>query len=192
MENNEKVDAEVVMTEKEIVQESLRICRWAAARAGVIVVAPLVGSMALMANEVYMISKLAKLRGVSLSEGAIMGLLGAFGCTFVGQTLCTLIPFAPIQLPVAISITYGIGRVTMEWLKAGQPEDFSAFKTVFEDASKEAIEQIKKFKDNPEKDTPLGDESKRFDTDSVEDTFDSIKKKAADVGNDIKEKIKNL
>lgn len=34
--------------------EAEKICRWGAARAGVIVVAPLVGTMALMANEVYM------------------------------------------------------------------------------------------------------------------------------------------
>lgn len=194
MENKEQdyVEAEVVLTEEEIEKESLSICHWAAARAGVIVVAPLVGSMALMANEVYMISKLAKLRGVSMSEGAIIGLLGAFGGTFVGQTLCTLIPFAPIQLPVGISVTYGIGRVVMEWLKAGQPEDFSAFKKVFEDSRKEAIEQIKKFKEDVRKDIPLGDENKRFDTSSVEETVDGIKKKAADFGKEIKEKLKDI
>ena len=33
--------------------EAEKICRWGAARAGVIVVAPLVGTMALMANEVF-------------------------------------------------------------------------------------------------------------------------------------------
>lgn len=178
MENKDKdyIEPEVVLTEEEIEKESLNICHWAAARAGVIVLAPFVGSMALMANEVYMISKLAKLRGVSMSDGAIIGLLGAFGGTFVGQTLCTLIPFAPIQLPVGISVTYGIGRVVMEWLKAGQPEDFSAFKTVFEEARREAIEQIKKFKDDPRKDTPLGDETQRFDTSKVEDNVNESKK----------------
>jgi len=186
------IEPEVVLTEEEIEKESLSICHWAAARAGVIVVAPFVGSMALMANEVYMISKLTKLRGVSMSEGAIMGLLGAFGGTFVGQTLCTLIPFAPIQLPVGVSVTYGIGRVVMAWLKAGQPEDFSAFKTVFEDARKEAIEQIKKFKEDPRKDTPLGDEDKRFDTDGVEDTLNNLKKKATDFGKELREKLKDF
>ena len=43
--------------------EAEKICRWGAARAGVIVVAPLVGTMALMANEVYMIIRLGELRG---------------------------------------------------------------------------------------------------------------------------------
>ena len=41
--------------------EAEKICRWAAARAGVIVVAPLIGTMTLMANEVYMITRLAEL-----------------------------------------------------------------------------------------------------------------------------------
>ncbi len=49
-----------------------------------------------MANEVYMIMRLAELRGIKLSESAVLGLLGSLGGTFVGQTLVTLIPFAPV------------------------------------------------------------------------------------------------
>lgn len=83
-------------------KEAEDICRWAAARAGVIVVAPVVGTMTLMANEVYMITRLAKLRGIKLSESAVLGLLGSLGGAFVGQTLATLIPFAPVQIPVTL------------------------------------------------------------------------------------------
>lgn len=46
--------------EREIEQEVESICKWAAARAGVIVVAPLLGTMALIANEVYMIMRIGK------------------------------------------------------------------------------------------------------------------------------------
>lgn len=91
--------------------EAEKICRWAAARAGVIVVAPLIGTMTLMANEVYMITRLAELRGIKLSESAVLGLLGSLGATFVGQTLVTLIPFAPVQIPVGVSVTYAVGKV---------------------------------------------------------------------------------
>lgn len=35
-------------------EEAETLCRWAAARAGVIVVAPLLGTMALIANDVYL------------------------------------------------------------------------------------------------------------------------------------------
>ena len=48
--------------------EAEKICRWGAARAGVIVVAPLVGTMALMANEVYMIMRLGELAVFPLSR----------------------------------------------------------------------------------------------------------------------------
>ena len=39
-------------------EEAETLCRWAAARAGVIVVAPLFGTMALIANDVYLVIKL--------------------------------------------------------------------------------------------------------------------------------------
>jgi hypothetical protein len=90
--------------------EAEKICRWGAARASVIVVAPLLGSMALIANEVYMITRLADLRGIALSEGAAMGLLGSLGATFVGQSVATIIPMPALQIPLAISITYGVGK----------------------------------------------------------------------------------
>lgn len=146
--------------------ESEKLCRWAAARAGVIVIAPVLGSMALIANEVYMITRLAELRGVKLSEGAIMGLLGSLGATFVGQTLVTLIPVAPIQVPVAISVTYGVGKAASAWIKAGRPEDVASFKEVYEKARKEGMDNVDSFKNMDCKDEPLGDESKKF---SVED-----------------------
>lgn len=162
---------------KDVEQEAENICRWAAARAGVIVVAPLVGTMALMANEVYMISRLAELRGIKLSESAVLGLLGSLGATFVGQTLVTLIPFAPIQGPVGISVTYAVGKVANAWLKAGRPEDIAAFKEIFDEAHDEGLKHFKEFKNMDCKDTPLGDESRKFKL-SSQDAFDSLTDKA--------------
>ena len=100
--------------------------------------APVVGTMTLMANEVYMITRLAKLRGIKLSESAVLGLLGSLGGAFVGQTLATLIPFAPVQISVGMSVTYAVGKVANAWLEAGCPEDLSAFKTTYEEARIEA------------------------------------------------------
>lgn len=141
-------------------KEAEDICRWAAARAGVIVVAPVVGTMTLMANEVYMITRLAKLRGIKLSESAVLGLLGSLGGAFVGQTLATLIPFAPVQIPVGMSVTYAVGKVANAWLEAGCPEDLSAFKTRIE-----GIKMLGELKNMACKDKPLGDESRRFEVD---------------------------
>ena len=135
-------------------KEAEDICRWAAARAGVIVVAPIVGTMTLMANEVYMITRLAKLRGIKLSESAVLGLLGSLGGAFVGQTLATLIPFAP-----------AVGKVGNAWLGAVCPDDLSAFKTTYEEALIDGIKMLGELKNMACKDKPLGDESRRFEVD---------------------------
>lgn len=160
-----------------IEEEAEAICRWAAARAGVIVVAPLAGTMALMANEVYMITRLADLRGIKLSESAVLGLLGSLGATFVGQTLVTLIPFAPIQIPVGVSVTYAVGKAANAWLRAGRPEDIAAFKEVYDEAREEGMKNYKDFESMSCKDEPLGDESRRFNLDAQE-IYDSAKQKA--------------
>lgn len=138
------------------------ICKWAAARAGVIVVAPLLGTMALIANQIYMVIKLGKVYEEDISESMALSLLGSLGTIFVGQTLATLIPFAPLQIPLAVGTTYGLGKVVTEWLKTGKPEDLSAFKTVYDKAVLETKKNIDLFKDNPDKDQSLGDETKKF------------------------------
>ena len=50
------VDEEENLGPEDIARESERIIRWGAARASVIVMTPFLGSLALMANEVYMIT----------------------------------------------------------------------------------------------------------------------------------------
>lgn len=151
--------------------EAEKICRWGAARAGVIVVAPLVGTMALMANEVYMIMRLGELRGVKLEESTVLGLLTSLGATFVGQTLVTLIPIAPIQVPVGVSVTYAVGKAANAWIKAGRPEDVAAFREVYESARKEGLKNSEDFEKMDCKDTPLGDESKRFDLQELKEAL---------------------
>ena len=49
-----------------------------------------------------------------------------------------------------------------EWLKTGKPQDLSAFKTVYDNAVLEAKKNIDIFKNSPDKDKPLGDETKKF------------------------------
>ncbi|MCD8361018.1 MAG: hypothetical protein LUC29_09540 [Acidaminococcaceae bacterium] len=153
--------------------EAEKICRWGAARAGVIVVAPLVGTMALMANEVYMIMRLGELRGVKLEESTVLGLLTSLGATFVGQTLVTLIPIAPIQVPVGVSVTYAVGKAANAWIKAGRSEDVAAFREVYESARKEGLKHSEDFEKMDCKDTPLGDESKRFDLQELKEVLRS-------------------
>lgn len=56
-----------------------------------------------------------------------------------------------MQIPVAVGTTYALGRVVTEWLKAGKPADLSPFKTVYDDALREAKKNIELFKNDPKK-----------------------------------------
>lgn len=80
-------------------EEAETLCRWAAARAGVIVVAPLLGTMALIANDVYLVIKLGSVYEEEIGEKAAVSLLSSLGAYFVGSTLTTTDPlFAPLQI----------------------------------------------------------------------------------------------
>ena len=138
------------------------LCRWAAARAGAIVIAPLVGTVALMANEVYLVSRIARIYDVKLTERAVLAFLGAMGSQMAGNLLTTLIPFSVIQVPVAVGITYSVGRVTQRWLRDGMPSDMTPYIEMFGEWKEKAKEQVEKLKDNPLKNVPLGDETKDF------------------------------
>ena len=138
------------------------LCRWAAARAGAIVIAPLVGTVALMANEVYLVSRIARIYDVKLTERAVLAFLGAMGSQMAGNLLTTLIPFSVIQVPVAVGITYSLGRVTQRWLRDGMPSDMTPYIEMFGEWKEKAKGQVEKLKDNSLKNVPLGDETKDF------------------------------
>jgi len=148
-----------------------------------------------------MITRLADLRSVKLSEGAALGLLGSLGATFVGQSVFTLLPIPAIQIPLAVSITYGVGKAANAWLKAGRPEDVASFREVFEKARKEGMENTDAFTHMDCKDEPLGDESKKFDIKNLrenvknvkgEEVFGRVKDTADKAESTISKKIKDL
>ena len=82
---NEEVKVGEIIDDRMREEEAESLCRWAAARAGVIVVAPLLGTMSLVANEIYLIIKLGKVYGEEISEQAAVSVLGSLGAYFVGS-----------------------------------------------------------------------------------------------------------
>ncbi len=175
----------------DLARESEEIVRWGAARASVIVMTPFLGSLALMANEVYMITRLCDLRGVEVETGAIAGLIGSLGASFVGQTIFTMIPFPPLQVPMAVGITYAVGKAAVAWLDAGQPSDLSTFKDLYEKARKEGVARFKEFADNNKKNIPLGAERKKA-ADTVKPLFDKLKTKADEAAGKLGEVAGNV
>lgn len=143
-------------------KEAEGLIRWAAGRAGVIVAAPLLGTAALVANEVYMISKIGTVYGVELNQKAVLSFIGSLGATVVGSTLATLIPISFMQIPIGVSVTYGIGKAAQRWIKDGMPDDTKPYRAVFEEEKAEGEKDVKELEENPKKDEPLGDEKKDF------------------------------
>ena len=143
-------------------QEVEDLCRWGAARAGAIVVLPLVGSLTLMANEFYMIKKIADLYGYELDKSAAGAFFGALGGVFAGQTLTTVLPFPPLQIPIAICTTYAIGKVANEWIKDGMPTIGEKYNEMFKKAKQEAEALVPMLTKNPLRDKPLGDENENL------------------------------
>ena len=185
------VDEEENLGPEDIARESERIIRWGAARASVIVMTPFLGSLALMANEVYMITRLCDLRGVELETGAIAGLIGSLGASFVAQTVFPFIPFPPLQVPMAVGITYAVGKAANAWLDAGRPDDLSQFKEMYEQARKEGMERFREFTKDKNKNLPLGDERKKV-AEKARPLFDKLKGKADEAADRLGEVAENM
>ena len=137
-------------------KEAEGLIHWAAARAGVIVAAPLLGTVSLIANEVYMISKIGSVYGVDVPQKAVLSFIGSLGATVVGTTVATLLPIPFIQIPIGISVTYGLGKAAVRWIKDGMPDDTRPYKAVFEEGRAEGntlVGEIKETVDDvyPEK-----------------------------------------
>lgn len=183
-EESEQVWEALEDADEDIEIKAETLCRWGAARAGAIVIAPVVGTAALMANEVYMVSRIARLYHVKLTERALMGFVGALISRVAGHLLTTLIPFSVIQVPVAVGITYSLGRVTQRWLQDGMPEDMQPYMKMMDEWKDKARDQVEKLKDHPLKNLPLGDETidfmKRWGRLAVE-KWQVVKEKGQDI-----------
>lgn len=155
----------IVKSPEELEQETESLCRWAAARAGVIVVAPILGQIALAANEVYLVKRIADVYEVDLDEISSCAFISALGGTFIGQSLATLIPFPPMQIPIGMGVTYAVGKAASAWIKDGMP-DINSFADKYKEVFNKAKEDVKNIipilKKSPEKDKPLGDEKQEF------------------------------
>jgi len=143
-------------------EEAESVCRWGAARAGVIVLVPVLGSLSLMANYVYTVIRIGEVYGSKPSSSAVKGFVMAFAGTIAGATAAAMIPLPFVQIPIAVGMTYGIGKAAQAWVKDGMPEDFSRYRERFNEAMEYAKKNLRDFKNDPRKDQPLGDEKKKF------------------------------
>lgn len=147
------------------VQEEVEmICRWAAARAAGIAALPKFNYVGLLANDVYMVSRIAKVYGVCPAKEGITGFLVGLGGSAVAALVCTIVPSIILRVPVAAAITYGVGKMAAKWIEDGMPTcpNFEAYRQRLVDIYEYNKETVITLANTPLRDKPLGNESVDF------------------------------
>lgn len=105
--------------------------RWGAGRAAAIALIPLpLADVApLLANEVYMIYKLAGVYGIAVSGTVITMLLGCAGGSICGKIGASFLPF--LKIPIAAGVTYGVGKAAKAYFESEMKLSSSELKAEF-------------------------------------------------------------
>ena len=147
------------------VQEEVEmICRWAAARAAGIAALPKFNYVGLLANDVYMVSRIAQVYGVCPAKEGITGFLVGLGGSAAAALVCTIVPSIILRVPVAAAITYGVGKMAAKWIEDGMPTcpNFEAYRQRLVDIYEYNKETVITLANTPLRDKPLGNESVDF------------------------------
>ncbi len=117
------------------------LINWASVRAGVITLVPGGGALALAGNQVYMVVRIGQVYGAEISASAAKGFILGMGATLAGQTLAHLIP--GINIVIAFSVTYGIGKAAKAWIEDGLPPDLGRYRTICDEMKEEGTREAK-------------------------------------------------
>jgi uncharacterized protein (DUF697 family)/GTPase SAR1 family protein len=111
---------------------------WAAGRAAAIALIPLplADVTPLIANEVYLIYKLAGIYGIAIDETIITMLLGSTGGSIAGKLGATLLPF--LKIPIAAAVTYGVGKAAKAYFESDMTMAMDEIKSEFLAGEREA------------------------------------------------------
>ena len=101
---------------------------WGAGRAAALALSPKFSSVALCANATYMVTRIAHLYDVELQSGAVVGLVGGLSTAVGTAAVSLLIPLKAVRVPVAIGLTYAIGKIAHIWIQDGMPSDIERYK----------------------------------------------------------------
>ncbi|MBP5673478.1 MAG: DUF697 domain-containing protein [Victivallales bacterium] len=111
---------------------------WAAGRAAAITMFPLpiadIG--ALMANEAYMIYRIAETYGYDIDSSIVSMLIASVGGTFMRRLLFSLLPI--LKIPVVAGITYAMGKVAKVYFASGMTMSREALRIEFTKARRKA------------------------------------------------------
>ena len=111
---------------------------WAAGRAAAIALAPIpladVGP--LMANEAYMVYRIAAVYGFSIDKSVVAMLCGVAGGSILGKIGASFLPF--LKVPIAAGITYAVGKTAKAYFASGMTLSRDELTDIFTISRKEA------------------------------------------------------
>ena len=111
---------------------------WAAGRAAAIatVPLPLVDVIPLVANETYMIYRLAEVYGIPVDDAVITMILGCAGGSLAGKLAASLLPV--LKIPIAAGVTYGVGKAAKAYFESGMKLNLAELREKFLTEEREA------------------------------------------------------
>ena len=111
---------------------------WGAGRAAGIALAPIpladVGP--LMANEAYMIYRIAETYGYKIDKSVVAMLIGVSGASVFGKLFASFLPF--LKVPIAAGITYAVGKAAKAYFASGMTLNKEQLSDIFTHARMEA------------------------------------------------------
>ena len=121
-----------------VADEADSYINWAAGRAAAIAIIPipLADIAPLIANETYMIYRLAELYGIPVDDTVITVLLGCAGGSIVGKIAASLLPI--LKIPIAAGITYAVGKVAQTYFESDMKLDKTELRETFLEEEREA------------------------------------------------------
>ena len=119
-------------------EEAADYINWAAGRAAAIAVVPLpfVDLIPLVANETYMIYRLAEVYGIPVDDTVITMILGCAGGSIAGKIAASLLPV--LKIPIAAGITYAVGKVAQAYFESDMKLDEAELRETFMEEEREA------------------------------------------------------
>jgi predicted GTPase/uncharacterized protein (DUF697 family) len=119
-------------------EEADSYINWAAGRAAAIAIVPLplVDIVPLVANETYMIYRLAEVYGIPVDDAVITMILGCAGGSIAGKIAASLLPI--LKIPIAAGITYAVGKVAQAYFESDMKLNETELREKFLEEEREA------------------------------------------------------
>ena len=141
-------ELEVQQNKAKCDEEAMKLIYWAVGRSAAIsaVPLPMVDVAPLMANEAYMVFRMAHVYGYDFTKSMASAFIGMFGGSLAGKCFASWIP--GVKILIACGVTCGIGYSAKAFFASGMTLTPEECKKIYEQSKKMSKEDLKRIQDN--------------------------------------------